>query len=265
MSGVLQANRVGFQTSAGARLLYDVTLDLPKGTTLAIAGPNGAGKTTLMGLLSGMLRPTEGEVLFDGQSLSGMSAQERARRIALVSQHSNPDGRLTVRDYVALGQMPIWADHGRAAHEMALARVLEMAHLSDKADSLMLRLSGGERQRAHIARALAQRPQLLLLDEPTNHLDPDAKGRMLSLIASLGITVVMVVHDLVMIPEFTSHTALINAGRLAAFGPTAEVLTPAAVQATFGVEYLLLKHGDRHVPALDIRKTKVQPVKENTL
>lgn len=257
-AAALNAEGLGYASSPNTRLLQGASFALPQGAVLAIAGPNGAGKTTLMNLLAGITRPTEGQITVDGEDLASMTPQQRARRIALVSQHGNPDGRLNVRDYVALGQMAIWADHSRETHRQALAEVLDLTQLSEKSTHLMARLSGGERQRAHIARALAQRPRLLLLDEPTNHLDPDAKGRMLSLIASLGITVAMVVHDLVMIPEFTSHTALVHGGRLTAFGPTKDVLTPKAVQSTFGVDYLLLPHGERQVPALDIRKTHVQ-------
>ena len=132
-----------------------------------------------------------------------------------------------------------------------------VAHLTELREKPLSQLSGGERQRAHIARALAQKPQLLFLDEPTNHLDPDAKGRMLSLIAGLGITVVMIVHDLVMIPEFASHVALMKDAHLTAFGAVTDVLTPDAVRETFGVDYLLLPYKDRHIPALDIRKTDV--------
>jgi len=94
------------------------------------------------------------------------------------------------------------------------------------------------------------------LDEPPIHLDPDAKGRMLSLIAELDITVVMIVHDLVMIPEFASHVALINAAKLAGFGPVNEVLTSERVHNIFGVTYLHFSHEGRLIPALDIRKVK---------
>ncbi|MEO1292461.1 MAG: ABC transporter ATP-binding protein [Pseudomonadota bacterium] len=254
----LVVESVGFTAENGTRLIANASFALEPGARLAIAGPNGAGKTTLMNLLAGVVTPTDGRIRFDGADLATLPAHDRARRIAFVSQHGNPDGRLGLRDYVALGQMPIWADHGPAEHADALDGVLEMTGLSAKSVAPMAHLSGGERQRAHIARALAQRPQLLLLDEPTNHLDPDAKGQMLSLTASLGITVVMILHDLVLIPEFASHAALVHGGRLTAFGPVDEVLTPIAVRTTFGVDYLLLPHGARQVPALDIRNTNVQ-------
>ena len=248
---------LSFRTTGGIDLIIGAEFALDRGATLAIAGPNGAGKSTLMRLLAGNSTPTSGRITLDGQELSKFRLDDLARQIALVSQDEAPDGRLRVRDYVELGQMPIWSDHSRDEHRAALHRVLELAQLESKADSPMSRLSGGERQRAHIARALAQRPRLLLLDEPTNHLDPDLKGRMLSLVSALGITIVMILHDLVLIPEFASHVALMKNGRINHFGLTEDILTPQAVHSTFGVDYLLLPHGSRQFPVLDIRKTQI--------
>ncbi|WP_170785881.1 ABC transporter ATP-binding protein [Ruegeria lacuscaerulensis] len=253
----LQVNGVGYHAYHGEVLLQDITFALHEGAVLAIAGPNGAGKTTLMNLLCGSEHPSDGNVLFKGRNLRSMSATERARMIAVVSQQEYPDGRLSLREYVALGQIPIRADRSAEAHAADLARILDLTSLNDLADKRMAVLSGGERQRAHIARALAQNPALLFLDEPTNHLDPDAKGRMLSLVAGLGITVVMIVHDLVMIPEFATHVALMKSTRLTGFGPVADVLTTDRVRDTFGVDYLFFQHEGRLIPALDIRKTSV--------
>ncbi|MBC6443305.1 MAG: ABC transporter ATP-binding protein [Rhodobacteraceae bacterium] len=253
----LAARNLTARTAAGTALVQDVTFDLPPVSILAIAGPNGAGKTTLLNLLSGMAAPAAGDVLIDDRCLATLAPVQRARCIAVVSQQSTPDARLRLADYVALGQMPIRADHSAAEHAAAMAHVLAVTRLTALADRLIGQLSGGERQRAHIARALAQKPRLLFLDEPTNHLDPDAKGRMLSVIAALGITVVMVVHDLVMIPEFASHAALLKDARLTAFGRTADVLTPRSVRETFGVNYLLLPHQGRQIPTLDIQRTEI--------
>lgn len=242
----------------GDALVSEVSFDLEQGSVLAIAGPNGAGKSTLLNLLSGIEPLALGEVEIVGQSLRRMTATERAQVIALVSQQSSPDGRLLLRDYVALGQLPIAARRSADENAQAIERILDLTGLLSKTTKPMRQLSGGERQRAHIARALAQEPRLLFLDEPTNHLDPEAKGRILSLVACLGITVVMVVHDLVMIPEFASHAALMKSARLTAFGPATDVLTPENVQATFGVSYLRLQHEGRTISALDIRKTTLQ-------
>ncbi|MCY4153621.1 MAG: ABC transporter ATP-binding protein [Aestuariivita sp.] len=234
--------------------MQDISFRLHEKTVLAVVGPNGAGKTTLLSLLSGAIHPTSGTVQVRRRDLKQLSAPERARMIVIVSQQELPDDRLSLRDYVALGQIPIRSDWSRRERAEDIERILYRTGLIDLADARMSVLSGGERQRAHIARALAQKPSLLLLDEPTNHLDPDAKGRMLSLVTELDITVVMIVHDLVMIPEFASYVALINASRLAGFGHVNDVFTPEKVQEIFGVTYLHLAHQGRLIPALDIRK-----------
>ena len=241
----------------GEVLLEGVSFELDRGAILSIAGPNGAGKTTLLNLLCGAKESVHGDVQVNGQTLRQLSARERARMISVVGQQEIPDGRLYLRDYVALGQIPIWADRSEEQHGVELTRILDLTGLAAMADKRMAVLSGGERQRAHIARAFAQNPSLLFLDEPTNHLDPDAKGRVLSLVVEMGITVVMVVHDLVMIPEFATHIALMKSTRLTDFGPVQEVLTPERVRATFGVDYLRFHHEGRVIPALDIRKTSI--------
>ncbi|GLQ35168.1 iron ABC transporter [Amylibacter marinus] len=261
-TSLLIAQGLGHTAPNGSPLIQDVSFELEPGAVLAIAGPNGAGKTTLLNLLCGVEPVKRGDILLAGRSLSSYSSMQRARQIATVSQHESPDGRLLLRDYVALGQIPILADQSHQDHQRDLDRVLALTGLLPLANNSMARLSGGERQRAHIARALTQKPSLLFLDEPTNHLDPDAKGRVLSLVADLGITSVMVLHDLVMIPTFATHIALLKASRLMAFGPVDQVLTPQNVRDVFGVDYLCLSHKNRIIPALDIRKSNISTQKE---
>ncbi len=253
----LIAENLEYYALNGDVLLQGVSFELDEGSILAIAGPNGAGKTTLLNLLCGAEPLALGDVRIKGRSLKQLSAKERTRMIAVVGQQELPDGRLALRDYVALGQIPIRADRSAEGHAQELDRILDLTGLANLADKRMAQLSGGERQRAHIARALAQNPSLLFLDEPTNHLDPDAKGRMLSLVAELGITVVMIVHDLVMIPEFATHVALMKSTRMIEFGSVDKVLTPERVRETFGVDFLCFLHEGRVIPALDIRRTTV--------
>ncbi|KEJ88712.1 ABC transporter ATP-binding protein [Sulfitobacter donghicola] len=251
----LVVRNLSFHAPNDDALLQDVSFELAENSILAIAGPNGAGKTTLLNLLCGASDLQHGEVWIEGRNLKHLSAKERARMIAVVSQQELPDGRLILRDYVALGQIPIQADRSAEEHAKELDRILELTGLAGLSNKQMAMLSGGERQRSHIARALAQNPSLLFLDEPTNHLDPDAKGQMLSLVASLDITVVMILHDLVMIPEFASHVALMKSARLTGFGPVKDILNSQQVRDTFGVDYLSFHHEGRIIPALDIRKT----------
>ncbi len=251
----LIAKDVEYTTSGGDLLLQKSSFELEEGAILAIAGPNGAGKTTLLNTLCGVTEPSFGEVYVKGQNLHKMSALERARMIAVVGQQEQPDARLSLRDYVSLGQIPIKADHSAKENSAALEETLALTGLTHFASKKMGVLSGGERQRAHIARALAQNPSLLFLDEPTNHLDPDAKGRMLSLVCDLRITAVMIVHDLVLIPEFATHLALMNNAELVSFGRVSEVLTADHVRDVFGVDFRSFEHEGRLIPTLDIRKS----------
>lgn len=254
---ILAIRDLSYRAFSGQTVLRDVSFEIERGSVLAIAGPNGAGKSTLLNLITGLTSATGGDIFIDGTNLRNLDAAERARLMAVVSQKSVPDSRLSLRDYVALGQMPIWADYSSKEHAAELNRILSIAGLETLADKSIDKVSGGERQRAHIARALAQKPHLLFLDEPTNHLDPEAKGRVLSLVTALGITVVMVIHDLVMIPEFATHIALMKDTKLTAFGSVSEVQTPAAIQEIFGVDYRLFPEQGRLIPALDIRKSHI--------
>ncbi|MCV6547631.1 MAG: ABC transporter ATP-binding protein [Cohaesibacter sp.] len=255
---ILTISNVGFHS--GGDILKDINLSIMPRETLAIAGPNGAGKSTLLGIMSGLIEPTSGEVTLFGQNLSEMPAKERARKIAVVNQHDQTDLRLTVWDYVSLGRLPLRQVASPQTHQQIISNALEATNITALKDKEMGLLSGGERQRAHIARALAQEPALLFLDEPTNHLDPEAKGKMLSLIADLGISVVTILHELALIPLFASHLAILHQGKLRSSGPVDECLTPELVRDVFAVDLLTLAHPDqaRPVYALDIpvvRKT----------
>lgn len=258
---------VGFWPAGRGRngaLVSDVRFTVGPGERIAIVGPNGAGKTTLIRMIAGLARPSAGEVLIDGVSIVNMSFAERARRIAYVGQSDEPDGRLTVIDYVALGSIP----HARLfAGDSGVDRAkeaLEAASLSNLADRRLDQLSGGERQRAKIARAMCQRPSLLVLDEPTNHLDPQARGEQLSLVASMGIAIVAALHDLTLIDAFADKVAVLADGRLHAYGPPGETLSTSRVREIFGVDLHRLRHPehDYHLPTLDIRVP--QPVSTST-
>ncbi len=235
-------------------LVSDVSFAVRPGERIAIVGPNGAGKTTLIRMIAGLASPSAGEILIDGVSLATMSFAERARRIAYVGQSDEPDGRLTVINYVALGCIP----HARLfAGDGGLDKAgeaLQAASLSDLADRRLDQLSGGERQRAKIARAMCQRPSLLVLDEPTNHLDPQARGEQLSLVSSMGIPIVAALHDLTLIDAFSDKVAVLADGRLRAYGPPGETLSMSRVRDVFGVDLHRLKHParDYHLPTLDI-------------
>ncbi|MEM9206549.1 MAG: ABC transporter ATP-binding protein [Pseudomonadota bacterium] len=242
-------------------LVADVSFSVAHGECVALVGPNGAGKTTLIRMLCGLARPTNGDVLIGGQSIAKMSHADRAKRIAYVGQSDEPDGRLTVRDYVALGFVTharsFAGNTGRHHAENALETV-KLTHLADRR---LGGLSGGERQRAKIARALCQEPSVLILDEPTNHLDPQARGEQLALVGSLGITVIAALHDLTLIDAFADKVAVLSGGRLLGFGPPSEAISTAKVREVFGVDLHRLPHPNQNydLPTLDIPLARSAP------
>lgn len=250
----LRGEGLGFSTRSGRLLVDQVSVSLSEGGRLAIIGPNGAGKSTLLKLLSGMLAPETGSISLFGQPLSTLSPVERARLAAVVGQGDQPDLRLSVRAYVGLGRIP---HHGRRERERdgaIVSEALERTALLAFANRQMGSLSGGERQRAQIARALAQEPRILFLDEPTNHLDPRARGELMRLVAELDLTVVAVLHDLHLVPDFATDVVVLSGGRTVAQGAPERALSRDTVRGVFGIDILHLPHPseDRHLTVFDL-------------
>lgn len=221
----------------GHRIVDRIDLTIEPGGLTVILGPNGSGKTTLLHLLAGLTRPSEGQVLLDGRDLRCLRSRERARRIAVVEQHPSTSLDLTVREVVALGRIPHlgrWPgsrdpDTGAIDDGLATAEVAHLAHRR------WASLSGGERQRVHLARALAQRPDVLLLDEPTNHLDLQHQLSFLSTVSRLPITTVAVLHDLDLAAAFGEQVAVLGDGRLIAHGAMESTLDAALIERAFRV------------------------------
>ena len=238
---MLQAHDIGW--SAGGRRIVDgVTLDILPGETFGVVGPNGSGKSSLLRLLSGLLPCAEGHVSLDGQPLTHLSRRDIAQRIAFVEQMADTSEALSVRDAVELGRTP-WLSALRpfGADDTAIvSEALAAVEMTGMQDRRWATLSGGERQRVHIARALAQRPQLLMLDEPTNHLDIHHQLTLLRLISRLPVTVVMALHNLNQAMA-CDRLGVMDAGRLVACGPPAEVLTPERLAAVFRVHATSLR------------------------
>lgn len=238
----------GVGTRLGGRWVVDgIDATPPARALTGLLGPNGAGKTTLLRLVAGVLPPAAGAVLVDDGAgsrvpVDALPRRQRARRIALLEQESSATVPLLVREVVALGRVPYRSWWGSDPDEAAVDRALAAADASHLADRPWGSLSGGERQRVHIARALAQQPELLLLDEPTNHLDVSAQLSLLAFVRSLGTTTVAALHDLNLAATFCDHVLVLSSGRLAAAGPPEDVLTPDLVRAVYHVDADVLVH-----------------------
>ena len=156
--------------------------------------------------------------------------------------------------HCSLGTLPHRASLSDADISDRVADALEQVGLARMATARLETLSGGERQRGKFAHAICQAPRLLLLDEPTNHLDPAARGALLTAALDLGITVVTAMNDLTLIESFATHVAVLQKGRLAAYGHPADILQPEPVREIFGVSLYRLQHPheDRVLPSLDV-------------
>ncbi|MDP2121199.1 MAG: ABC transporter ATP-binding protein [Hoeflea sp.] len=234
---ILSASQVSW-SAGGTEILRDITLAVEAGEFLGIIGPNGSGKTSLMALLSGIRKPRSGEVMLDGAPIGSLGRRAVAQRLALVEQQAETGERITARQAVEIGRTPYlgpltpWSAEDDRIVDAALANV-DMAHLAGRTWHT---LSGGERQRLHIARALAQQPDILLLDEPTNHLDIGHQISLLDLVQRQELTVVAALHDLNHAAMYCDRIAVMQSGRLAALGRPRDVLSVELIRDVFGVD-----------------------------
>jgi peptide/nickel transport system ATP-binding protein len=198
----------------------DVSFSVPAGSVLGVVGESGCGKSTLARLILGLLTPTAGEVLVDGQRLLDMDRRARARLIQPVFQDpfASLNPRRRVRDIVA---MPLLAQGSGPAAEMRdrVAAMLERVGLSrEQGDRFPSQLSGGQRQRVAIARALVLRPRIVVCDEPTSALDVSVQAQILNLLAELrrdlGLTYLFISHNLAVVEHVASDVAVMYLGRI---------------------------------------------------
>lgn len=258
---MLHAADLGFGYDAARPVVSGITLDVPAGAVVGVLGPNGSGKTTLLRLLAGTRRPTQGEIRFDGRPLAAYTRRALARRVAVVPQETHLAFDYSVMEMVLMGRHPhlgVFEVEGPA--DLAVARealaATGAAHLEDRSFAT---LSGGEKQRVVIAAALAQATDVLLLDEPTSSLDLGAQLEIAQLLADLnqrrGVTIVVSTHDLHLAAGICRQLVLLRAGRVVAYGPTAEVLTRDNLRALYGVDADVHVHAATgHVTVVPVRR-----------
>ncbi|CAN5616128.1 ABC transporter ATP-binding protein [soil metagenome] len=238
----LRAVEAGYRGAAGMRRVLDrVDLALHGGEMVALLGANGSGKTTLLGVMAGTIRPTAGSVELYGRPVQGWPRAEIARSVAVLPQSLELPAGFRVSEVVAMGRTPHagrWFGW-KADDQRAVADALRDADAEELADRPVSELSGGERQRVLVALALAQEPKLLLMDEPTTHLDVAHATWLLSRVSRLhqlrGVTVVVVLHDLVLASMWAPRVVVLDMGRIIADGPPDEVLQPDVVRHAYGV------------------------------
>ena len=231
----IEIRNVDFSYPDGRQALSGVSMRVEPGERVALLGPNGAGKTSLVLQLNGVLTPSAGSVLIGGVQVGRRTLTEVRRRVGVVFQ--DPDDQLfspTVGRDVAFG--PAHLGLSGAALEARVTEALSYVGLTDAADRPPHRLSLGERRRAAVATVLAMHPEVLVLDEPTANLDPAARREFADLIKRLGMTTLLVTHDLPYALELCPRALVIDHGQIVADGPTRELLGDAGFMSAHRLE-----------------------------
>lgn len=239
----------------GRTLIEAVSCQVSAGELVGLIGPNGAGKSTLIQAIAQLI-PYHGAMRWHGKPLEHLTARERARQIAYLSQDDRVQWPISVADLVALGRHPYrggwWRGAGqtRAADQQAIEAALHATDVWTLRERASDTLSGGERARVRLARALAVEAGLLLADEPVAALDPRHQLEVMTVLrtqAQRGASIIVVLHDLTLASRFCDRLVLLNGGRVIATGAVERVLSAASLQQAYGIGAVMGEHhGQRY-------------------
>jgi cobalt/nickel transport system ATP-binding protein len=230
---------VSFCYPDGHVALREVDLRIGSGERIAVLGPNGSGKTTLVLQLNGILRPTKGEVVIGDLAVTNETLREARRRVGIVFQ--DPDDQLfmpTVRQDVAFG--PANLGHTGDVLDRRVGVALDAVGMSDEAARPPHHLSLGQRRRVALATVLSMDPSVLVFDEPSANLDPTARAELRDIVRRLGLTTIIVTHDLLFAAELCDRAVILDHGEVVADGRTLELLADAELLAAHRLELPVL-------------------------
>lgn len=242
--------------------LADVNLEIARGEVFGIIGHSGAGKSTLVRLINALEVPTSGRIHVGDQEITALSEREQRgvrREIGMIFQQFNLFRSRTVAGNVAYPLKV--AGVGRVERDRKVARLLDFVGLLERANDHPEQLSGGQQQRVGIARALATDPSLLLADEATSALDPETTGEVLNLLRQvnqeLGITVVIITHEMEVIRSIADRVAVIDSGRVVETGSVYDVF--AHPQTAAAARFVSTTLRDRPSAAVMARLRRAHP------
>lgn len=210
-------------------VLKGISTTVRKGDVIATIGPSGCGKSTFLRSLNLLEVPTKGQILFEGTDITDKKTDinQMRRKIGMVFQQFNLFPNMTIRENIMLAPVKLklmTKEQASAKAEELLARI----GLADKAEAYPAQLSGGQKQRIAIVRSLAMNPDVILFDEPTSALDPEMVGEVLQVmkeLASTGMTMVVVTHEMGFAREVANRVMFINEGVIAEEGTPQEIFS----------------------------------------
>ena len=210
------------------QVLNGIDLEIKKGEVVVLIGPSGCGKSTLLRCMNLLEEPTEGQVFFEGEELTGNKSNldQQRQKMMMVFQQFNLFPHMTILENLSLGPMKLQKKSNEETEEKALS-LLERVGLADKAIQYPQQLSGGQKQRAAICRALAMEPDVILFDEPTSALDPEMVKEVLEVMKELarsGMTMICVTHEIGFAKEVASRVIFLDNGLVAEDGKPKDVL-----------------------------------------
>ena len=209
------------------QVLNNISEHIHVGEKIVIIGPSGSGKSTFLRCLNLLEEPTSGTITFDGTEITDSSTNIDLirRQMGMVFQHFNLFPNMTIKKNITLAPVRTGLMKQAEADELAM-QLLRRVGLEEKADAYPNQLSGGQKQRIAIVRALAMNPKVMLFDEPTSALDPEMVGEVLEVmkeLASEGITMVVVTHEMGFAREVGSRILFMDEGKIVEQGTPAEV------------------------------------------
>lgn len=222
-------------------ILSSVSFGAKYGEFLSVLGPNGAGKTTLFRCMLGILSPSCGRTLVDGQDIAALSPAELSKRIAYIPQSHTPVFNYSVMDMVLMGttaQLGKFSSPGQKQYAQALD-ILEKLQIADLQSRGYRNLSGGERQLVLIARAMAQQAKILIMDEPSSSLDFGNRIHVMETAKQLtehGYCVIQTTHDPDQAYRYSDKILALCGGTILAFGTPKETVTEALISELYGVD-----------------------------
>ncbi|MGB5066229.1 MAG: ATP-binding cassette domain-containing protein, partial [Albidovulum sp.] len=232
---ILSIKGVDAAYGSGPKVLDDVTIDVPRGTTVSVVGESGSGKSTTARVITGLLPPSKGEVLFDGAPLPAALKsrnKDQLRRIQMIYQSADTamNPHHTIRDIIGR-PLEFYLGLKGSAKSARVAELLTMIELDPAfAERLPGELSGGQKQRICIARALAAEPDLIICDEVTSALDQIVQEGILKLLMrlqqDLGVSYLFITHDISTVRAISDRVVVMNKGRVVEEGSKDQIFSP---------------------------------------